>query len=404
MAGLVLAVLVGGCLAESGAITPPGSGGGDGGGPAGSGPFCETAAILQARCVLCHRTGGQFPDLTLEAAATGLIEEPSRIAPAQVLVRPGDRAASFLYRKVAGPLSSTEGAMMPLGAPITAEEVDAIGAWIDAGAAGGCSPDGDGGLGGDGAVPRYHPDGYRDPTIHGVELELGALDCRQCHGQDLTGGAGPSCDSCHRAEWRTTCTYCHGGTVDTTGAPPRDLGGETLREALSFIAHAEHVAERNHAPYDCTQCHAKPMDVLTEGHVFDDTPGAAEVGFSAGLSSAGTYAGGGRCDNLYCHGNGRTAASFTHDRARPDCDGCHAGPTSGETGARTLSGRHRDHVRENIRCDECHAMTVSSSGAIATPAAHVNGTKDVVFAAAGMTRAGTCTGTCHNEVHQAERW
>ena len=66
-------------------------------------------------------------------------------------------------------------------------------AGVDAGDAG---PDPDGGLpdgsvpdGGtpDGGTDRFHRSDYERPELHGEDLRLGALDCRFCHGSDLTG-------------------------------------------------------------------------------------------------------------------------------------------------------------------------------------------------------------------------
>ncbi len=49
----------------------------------------------------------------------------------------------------------------------------------------------------------------------------------------------------------------------------------------------------------------KPVDVLSAGHIFDETPGAAEVDFSGGLSPAGTHFsfGNNTCAGN-CHGEG----------------------------------------------------------------------------------------------------
>lgn len=256
-----------------------------------------------------------------------------------------------------------------------------------------------GGMGGepDAAPPRYHPVDYAAATVHAPELKLGLQDCRECHGATLEGGTGPSCDTCHPAEWRSQCTFCHGGADSASGAPPRDLGGATAREELTFRAHTEHTSERNHAAWDCNQCHTKPVDVMSDGHVFDDTPAASEVVFSGGLSPDGTYDGEGGCANLYCHGTGRRNGAYDHTEPRPDCNGCH--PRA------TLGGRHREHLREGLQCGECHAETAEGLDTIATPANHVNGVKDVAFTAAGFRREnGACSGSCHLERHANRRW
>src|SRR5256885_1081945 len=132
---------------------------------------------------------------------------------------------------------------------------------------------------------HHHPPGWADSSTHGAAAKLVAEDCRGCHGTDLTGGtwnngtttvAAVSCDGCHTAGWRTNCVFCHGGTHDTTGAPPRDITGETVN--LVFLKHQQHInAGTDHVAYDCVECHAKPTDALTPNHWFDNTPGWAEV-------------------------------------------------------------------------------------------------------------------------------
>ena len=156
----------------------------------------------------------------------------------------------------------------------------------------------------------------------------GELPCTNCHGEDLQGDlAGVSCDSCHDAGWRSDCTFCHGGTDNASGAPPRDIDGQSATGTLSFQAHTAHVtATANHAAFACAQCHDTPANALTPGHVLlgDTTPGQAEVRFSGGLSPAATWSGL-SCSNLYCHGhNGDANGTMAHDAATPTCEGCHA--------------------------------------------------------------------------------
>ena len=53
---------------------------------------------------------------------------------------------------------------------------------------------------GGGEGGRYHPEGFAEPEQHGVEMVLQRSDCRTCHGTDLSGGIGDSCDQCHGAD------------------------------------------------------------------------------------------------------------------------------------------------------------------------------------------------------------
>jgi predicted CxxxxCH...CXXCH cytochrome family protein len=190
------------------------------------------------------------------------------------------------------------------------------------------------------------------------------------------------------------------------GSPPRDLSGETNASLLSFPAHTAHVTERSHPAYDCSHCHAKPADILSPGHVFDDSPGRAEVNFQAGLSTQGAYDGA-ACSSLYCHGNGR-GANGTYPRAGPatTCQSCHPDGTSGSAAWRTMSPGHDKHLRKGISCYECHGGVVSTLGnAIQAPTLHVNGRPEVSFPTSSIVYASArCSGVCHGEVHSSRRW
>lgn len=259
--------------------------------------------------------------------------------------------------------------------------------------------DGDGDVSG-----RYHPVGFAAANVHGPELNLGAQDCRSCHGGDLAGDiAAPSCDTCHTPEtpqvWRADCTFCHGGTDSVTGAPPRDLDGSTT--GITFPAHTAHMSTAMMAAIDCTDCHVKPGDMLAENHVFDDTKGVAEMVFTAGRSPEATFADG-TCSNMYCHGDGRQNGSETIAAAAMSCSGCHGTPPgSGE------HGEHRDDP-----CSDCHNSVTKDDVTIADPALHIDGARQVVIDNPGgltVTVVGgeiRCSGQCHNQGrdHENDRW
>jgi predicted CxxxxCH...CXXCH cytochrome family protein len=255
---------------------------------------------------------------------------------------------------------------------------------------------------------RVHPAGFSAPAVHGAEMELQRQDCRGCHGATLTGGSGPSCDSCHKQNWRTSCTYCHGGGANQTGAPPRDLAAAMSTVSQSFRAHTAHVTQRIAVAFDCTQCHKKPTDVLSVGHAFDATKGAAEVTLASGLSPAGTYDGNGGCANLYCHGNGRVNGAIRDGAAALSCAGCHPSKASGAMAWATMSGDHRRHLAiADVTCADCHVTVTADGNTIAQPALHVDGKRQVAFKAAGFTFDATnrrCAGTCHGEGHNNQTW
>lgn len=250
-------------------------------------------------------------------------------------------------------------------------------------------------------IEPYHPEGWVEPEVHGLAAKLQTEDCRPCHGDDLRGGTSAvSCDTCHMAGWRTKCTRCHGGMDNDTGAPPDDLNPD---EPGVFQGHAAHVTDQNHEAWDCDTCHKMPKDVLSAGHMFDDTPARAEVDMSQGrLSPEGTYdPATSTCADVYCHGNGRTKGTIEASAEPRECDGCH-GNVGNTTG---LSGEHRKHLREGVDCWECHGSVVDASNDIVDPLLHVDGLKEILFDNPNVTRAqGACSGTCHGERHRSERW
>ncbi len=147
-------------------------------------------------------------------------------------------------------------------------------------------------------------------------------DCRECHGDNLDGGtSGVSCDECHAPGWRTDCTYCHGGEDSDTGAPPRDIDGTDVLEDTSFWAHTTHTTLTDGPAYGCNQCHVEHTSVTDEGHLFDDTPGRAEVVFDDGISADAEWRGDG-C-TAYCHGDGQDPGEVELDGAAVACGTCH---------------------------------------------------------------------------------
>jgi predicted CxxxxCH...CXXCH cytochrome family protein len=231
-------------------------------------------------------------------------------------------------------------------------------------------------------------------------MVLQRQDCRGCHGADLAGGSGQSCDNCHQAGWRSDCTYCHGGGLNQTGAPPVDLGSANTSVSQSFVAHTTHVTQGVAAAADCVQCHRKPTDVMSLDHAFDATPERAELAFAAGLSPQGSYdVTTGTCSNLYCHSNGRGALGSVVDGTQTTCNSCHP--------SNSLGGDHRDHDEDGMTCGTCHAAVAVGNGTIANALLHVDGVKQMAMPAgetivwAPATRR--CTGPCHGRNHN-ETW
>ena len=236
-----------------------------------------------------------------------------------------------------------------------------------------------------------HPEGYDNPTLHGPDTNLGFSDCRSCHGQQLEGTASVvGCDPCHQQGWRNDCTYCHGGSFELSGAPPRDLRGGIEPSSLGVGTHGLHITATIHPAYACTECHPPVTDVLTPGHLFDESPGRSEVVFADGISAEGQYGTAG-CLSVYCHGNGNTpgaVASFLPGSGL-DCQSCH--PTA------TQSSGHSFHTM--FGCETCHAEVVSDGATVIAPELHVNGSVSVAMSP-GTWRASTraCAATpCHGQ-------
>ncbi len=356
--------------------------------PTGDG-WCGVQALLTGECVTCHSARSALGGLDLETDPSVVLEATS--ASGEPYVVPGDAAASFLYRKLSGDLQGGEGTVMPPSGSPPAEVLDMVAAWID----GGASMEGD--CAGGGSMMRYHPVGWADPDVHGTEAKLQQQRCTECHGQDLRGGSGPSCDSCHGSPtasdaWRTDCTFCH-GEPGGSGAPPRQIDGSLDPSGSTFPAHRPHTDEAIFAlPFDCDTCHAVPTDVMSPGHLFvdDDTPGRAEVTLEQGTWDGSSCAG-------TCHGPDPFPATGT-----ADCGSCH-----GVNLANQLSGEHGEHAAEGVDCESCHdtALRVGGTITIDRIEQHVNGTVELALPPEiSRDAAGRCDGTCHGQAHTAASW
>jgi predicted CxxxxCH...CXXCH cytochrome family protein len=250
-----------------------------------------------------------------------------------------------------------------------------------------------------------HPAGYNQPQMHGFDFDRhGAATCAtaSCHGTALTGGnsGGPACTSCH-AQWQTSCTFCHGGTGGTTGAPPASVEGATAVSDRHVGSHAKHVsATPLHAAWNCSYCHTTPSTALTPGHV-DGTGGIvqAELAFSS-LNPSSLYSTTSTtCSASYCHGTGlatKTTPAWTSTTPIACVDGCHGG----DPNRTAMSSEHRrsDHRKP---CNRCHQNVVDATPSITNATLHVNGTRNVQFTTAGSSynpATKSCTGTgtgCH---------
>lgn len=364
--------------------------------------FCAVQSLFNRDCVVCHDASSPGGDLDLETDPhTAIVGVTSALYAGRTLVVAGDPSSSFLITKLRDGQAAGEGDVMPVAGMLAEADIVLVETWIADGATSDCaSPDTD-------TNTDYHPDGWDAPEAHGLAAKLQEDDCLACHGETLEGdGDAVSCDSCHSEEWRSDCTFCHGGVDNTTGAPPEGIRDETSADATSFPPHSVHVEETAiHVAFDCEQCHTKPLDIFSRGHLFvaDTSAGVAEANFSGGLSGSASWSGT-TCSNLYCHGNGQAANGTVTATENVSCGDCHAVASSSGREIGQMSGTHGDHDSEGVGCQECHATVVDAGSDILDIELHVNGDIDIALTS-GMTRSGsTCTGTCHGEDHRSESW
>ena len=82
----------------------------------------EIQPIFDGKCVICHGSLGGLALTSHEALAVGGNSGPSAV--------PGDAAGSLLVRRIDGTIAP----QMPMGAPLSEQEVGLIRTWIDEGA------------------------------------------------------------------------------------------------------------------------------------------------------------------------------------------------------------------------------------------------------------------------------
>ena len=243
-----------------------------------------------------------------------------------------------------------------------------------------------------------HPDGWASPSQHPQAFYQDPARCKVCHGDNLTGGAtADSCDACHTGgtdAWRTSCTFCHGGTDNDTGAPPESVTGATETSDPAVGDHTAHVTAADwHAAYDCGVCHPTYTSFDDPGHI-DTNPGANVVfGDPAGGTAAFDTASA-TCSSVYCHGTGLAPSgdlSWTASETM-DCNSCHAYDDAAQR-----SGFHYEH--RYFSCDNCHGAVIDENDEFVDKALHINGQPDVELTVGTWDPVErSCANTCHSSV------
>jgi predicted CxxxxCH...CXXCH cytochrome family protein len=208
-----------------------------------------------------------------------------------------------------------------------------------------------------------------DPRQASWDPSAGTCKGVVCHGAANTT---PKWTESHQF----SCTDCHGGLDNGTGAPPPDLEGNTSISATGVGAHQSHVMTGPlRVGIDCVQCHITPSNVDDPGHIEGGPPFLAEItwGDLASLNTSPVYIQGEnpRCSNVYCHGGSfdedqkgtLTEPTWTTvDGTQAACGTCHKIPPHQPYGS----------------CELCHGSVVSADTTITESgkSLHINGVVD----------------------------
>jgi hypothetical protein len=185
---------------------------------------CEVAQkVFLPYCTTCHNGTVNALDLQPDKLA-GLANMVSPAYAPALLVVPGDRQASLLYRKATSP-GPDDGLLMPLSGAMPAEAIEALGAWIDAGA-----PACEGS-----EVPLVNPGGplyFGGPPSHFTSEKPASAPSGECSSAHWWAGGntetphmrpGWDCIDCHAREDGPDFDFA--GTVHASLTDPDDCRG-----------------------------------------------------------------------------------------------------------------------------------------------------------------------------------
>ncbi len=196
-----------------------------------------------------------------------------------------------------------------------------------------------------------------------------------------------------------TCLRCHGGTDNTTGAPPRATNGATAVADMRVGSHTKHLA----AGVACGTCHTVPDQVSFPGHM----NGTDDLVFSAlakknipeGQQGSMWNATAGTCA-VYCHGTGLNLGGGNLApvwNAPPagglGCTSCHGSPPQTAPGVFLAPHTATTALTD---CATCHGTSIENVDGVPTFKAggtHLDGNKDVSISG--------CT-ACHGDGARTE--
>ena len=220
---------------------------------------------------------------------------------------------------------------------------------------------------------RFEPDSRRCATYchdHGGARpqprfdDPGPMRCGDCHGAPPRDHYAGACDDCHvepNADGTALSTLeLHlDGDVDVGPARPKGRGCAACHgggdDPMPYTpSHRLHRATTITAPIACTECHALPDAITSEGHLDRGRRTPADVTFGplARARDQSPRYEGGTCREVACHGAGLSddvkLALRWDERASGGCATCHGSPPAAphpQQASCAASQCHGDEVR-----------------------------------------------------------
>jgi predicted CxxxxCH...CXXCH cytochrome family protein len=138
-------------------------------------------------------------------------------------------------------------------------------------------------------IAEVHSTGWFNPSdtanFHGnyiLKNSWNLENCKSCHGDNYQGGISQkTCYTCHE-DGPQGCYVCHGDPSTHNTWPPKSLFGHTLNTEQGVGAHDVHMNPDSNLRIsrlvECTECHRQVTNFYDTNHI-GVTPGTAEVIF-----------------------------------------------------------------------------------------------------------------------------